>query len=77
MLYVNGIVEILKFCIILDYLVKKLDIDMWEDGINGGLFGIIDLLLWVYVMVIYLFCDWVCDWGFLCKFDILVDVFFV
>ena len=73
MLHVNGVTEIPKFRITPDYLAKKLDTDTWEDGTNGGLLGITDLLLRAHVMATYLSRDWARDWGSLRKFDTLVD----
>ncbi|QUR69367.1 arabinosyltransferase EmbB [Mycobacterium spongiae] len=73
MLHVNGVTEIPKFRITPDYLAKKLDTDTWEDGVNGGLLGITDLLLRAHVMATYLSRDWARDWGSLRKFDTLVD----
>lgn len=73
MLHANGIAEIPKFRITPDYSAKKLDTDTWEDGTNGGLLGITDLLLRAHVMATYLSRDWARDWGSLRKFDTLVD----
>ncbi|ORB84728.1 arabinosyltransferase [Mycobacterium kansasii] len=73
MLHVNGVTEIPKFRITPDYNAKKLDTDTWEDGVNGGLLGITDLLLRAHVMATYLSRDWARDWGSLRKFDTLVD----
>lgn len=73
MLHVNGVTEIPKFRITPDYNAKKLDTDTWEDGTNGGLLGITDLLLRAHVMATYLSRDWARDWGSLRKFDTLVD----
>ena len=69
MLHVNGVTEIPKFRITPDYKAKKLDTDTWEDGTNGGLLGITDLLLRAHVMSTYLSHDWGRDWGSLRKFD--------
>ena len=44
MLHVNGVTEIPRFRITPDYNAKKQDTDTWEDGVNGGLLGITDLL---------------------------------
>ena len=49
------------------------DTDTWEDGLNGGLLGISDLLLRAHVMATYLSNDWGRDWGSLRKFDTIVD----
>ncbi|OBF15403.1 arabinosyltransferase [Mycobacterium kubicae] len=73
MLHTNGVTEIPKFRITPDYSAKKLDTDTWEDGVNGGLLGITDLLLRAHVMATYLSRDWARDWGSLRKFDTLVD----
>ena len=73
MLHVNGVTEIPKFRITPDYNAKKQDTDTWEDGVNGGLLGITDLLLRAHVMSTYLSRDWGRDWGSLRKFDTIVD----
>ena len=73
MLHVNGVTEIPKFRITPDYNAKKQDTDTWEDGVNGGLLGITDLLLRAHVMSTYLSRDWGRDWGSLRKFDTLAD----
>ena len=73
MLHVNGVTEIPKFRITPDYNAKKQDTDTWEDGVNGGLLGITDLLLRAHVMATYLSHDWARDWGSLRRFDTLVD----
>jgi arabinosyltransferase B len=73
MLHANGVTEIPKFRITPDYNAKKQDTDTWEDGVNGGLLGITDLLLRAHVMATYLSHDWGRDWGSLRKFDTLVD----
>ena len=73
MLHANGVTEIPKFRITPDYNAKKLDTDTWQDGINGGLLGITDLLLRAHVMATYLSRDWGRDWGSLRKFDTIVD----
>ena len=54
MLHVNGVTEIPKFRITPDYTAKKQDTDTWQDGVNGGLLGITDLLLRAHVMSTYL-----------------------
>ncbi len=71
MLHVNGVTEIPKFRITPDYTAKKQDTDTWQDGVNGGLLGITDLLLRAHVMSTYLSRDWGRDWGSLRKFDTL------
>ena len=48
-----GVTEIPKFRITPDYNAKKLDTDTWEDGLNGGLLGITDLLLRAHLMATY------------------------
>ena len=73
MLHVNGVTEIPKFRITPDYNAKKQDTDTWQDGVNGGLLGITDLLLRAHVMSTYLSRDWGRDWGSLRKFETLVD----
>ncbi|OMC42039.1 arabinosyltransferase EmbB [Mycobacterium sp. IS-1264] len=73
MLHVNGVTEIPKFRITPDYTAKKMDTDTWEDGTNGGLLGITDLLLRAHVMSTYLSRDWGRDWGSLRKFDTIAD----
>jgi arabinosyltransferase B len=72
MLHANGVTEIPKFRITPDYTAKKQDTDTWEDGINGGLLGITDVLLRAHVMATYLSRDWARDWGSLRKFDTIV-----
>jgi arabinosyltransferase B len=72
MLHVNGVTEIPKFRITPDYTAKKMDTDTWEDGTNGGLLGITDVLLRAHVMATYLSRDWGRDWGSLRKFDTIV-----
>lgn len=52
---------------------QKQDTDTWEDGTNGGLLGITDLLLRAHVMATYLSRDWGRDWGSLRKFDTIVN----
>jgi arabinosyltransferase B len=69
MLHANGVTEIPKFRITPDYTAKKQDTDTWEDGTNGGLLGITDVLLRAHVMATYLSRDWARDWGSLRKFD--------
>ena len=54
MLHANGVTEIPKFRITPDYNAKRKDTDTWEDGLNGGLLGITDLLLRAHVMATYL-----------------------
>ncbi|MDT5015463.1 MAG: arabinosyltransferase, partial [Mycobacterium sp.] len=73
MLHANGVTEIPKFRITPDYNAKRKDTDTWEDGRNGGLLGISDLLLRQHVMATYLSRDWGRDWGSLRKFDTVVD----
>jgi arabinosyltransferase B len=73
MLHANGVTEIPKFRITPDYNAKKMDTDTWEDGTNGGLLGITDVLLRAHVMATYLSRDWARDWGSLRKFDTIVD----
>jgi len=73
MLHANGVTEIPRFRITPDYNAKRKDTDTWEDGLNGGLLGITDLLLRADVMATYLSHDWGRDWGSLRKFDTIVD----
>ncbi|MBW0014391.1 arabinosyltransferase domain-containing protein [Mycobacterium sp.] len=73
MLHANGVTEVPKFRITPDYNAKKQDTDTWEDGVNGGLLGITDLLLRAHVMSTYLSRDWGRDWGSLRKFDTVAD----
>jgi arabinosyltransferase B len=69
MLHANGVTEVPKYRITPDYNAKKLDTDSWEDGLNGGLLGITDLLLRAHLMSTYLSHDWGRDWGSLRQFD--------
>jgi arabinosyltransferase B len=73
MLHANGVTEIPKYRITPDYNAKRKDTDTWEDGLNGGLLGITDLLLRAHVMATYLSKDWGRDWGSLRKFDTIVE----
>ncbi|MFG1934573.1 arabinosyltransferase domain-containing protein [Mycobacterium sp. NPDC048908] len=73
MLHANGVTEIPKFRITPDYNAKRKDTDTWEDGLNGGLLGITDLLLRAHVMATYLSNDWGRDWGSLRKFEMTPD----
>lgn len=69
MLHANGVTEIPKFRITPDYNAKRKDTDTWQDGLNGGLLGITDLLMRAQVMSTYLSNDWGRDWGSLRKFS--------
>ncbi len=73
MLVRNGVTEVPKFRITPDYTAKKQDTDTWQDGINGGLLGITDVLLKAHVMSTYLSDDWGRDWGSLRQFTPVVD----
>nr|MDT0522690.1 arabinosyltransferase C-terminal domain-containing protein [Streptomyces sp. DSM 41633] len=73
MLHANGVTEVPKFRITPDYNAKMKDTDTWEDGINGGLLGISDLLLRQHVMATYLNKDWGRDWGSLRRFTPVVN----
>lgn len=73
MLHADGVTEVPKFRITPDYNAKRKDTDTWQDGLNGGLLGISDLLLRQNVMSTYLSHDWGRDWGSLRKFDTVVD----
>ena len=69
MLHANGVTQVPTFRISPDYTAKKQDTDTWQDGRNGGLLGISDVLLRAHVMATYLSDDWGRDWGSLRKFD--------
>ncbi len=58
MLHANGVTDIPKFRISPDYFAKLQSTDTWQDGENGGLLGITDLLLRASVMSTYLSEDW-------------------
>jgi arabinosyltransferase B len=73
MLHANGVTEVPKFRITPDYNAKRKDTDTWQDGLNGGLLGISDLLLRQNVMATYLSHDWGRDWGSLRRFDTVVE----
>jgi arabinosyltransferase B len=73
MLHSNGVTEIPKYRITPDYNAKRKDTDTWQDGLNGGLLGISDLLLRAQVMATYLNHDWGRDWGSLRRFDATPD----
>ena len=73
MLHSNGVTEVPKVRITPDYNAKRKDTDTWQDGLNGGLLGISDLLLRQHVMATYLNRDWGRDWGSLRRFDTIVD----
>ena len=73
MLHANGVTEVPKFRISPDYYAKLQSTDTWQDGVNGGLLGISDLLLRAQLMATYLSRDWGQDWGSLRKFDTIVD----
>lgn len=73
MLHRNGVTEIPNYRISPDYNAKKQDTDTWQDGDNGGLLGITDVLLRAHVMATYLSRDWGRDWGALRQFDPVAD----
>jgi arabinosyltransferase B len=73
MLHSNGVTQVPRFRITPDYLAKKNDTDSWQDGRNGGLLGITDMLLRAHVMATYLSHDWGRDWGSLRRFETIVD----
>ncbi|MBX7448583.1 arabinosyltransferase domain-containing protein [Mycolicibacterium sp. 3033] len=73
MLHANGVTDVPKFRISPDYFAKLQSTDTWQDGKNGGLLGITDLLLRASVMSTYLSHDWGQDWGSLRRFDTIVD----
>ncbi len=68
-----GVTEVPAFRITPDYTAKQKDTDTWQDGRNGGLLGITDLLLRAHLMATYLSHDWGRDWGSLRRFDTVVD----
>ena len=69
MLHVNGVTEVPKYRISPDYPAKLQNPDTWQEGRNGGLLGITDLLLRAHVMPTYLSHDWGRDWGSLRRLD--------
>ena len=73
MLHANGVTQVPEFRITPDYTAKKQDTDTWEDGRNGGLLGVSDVMLRAHVMATYLSHDWGRDWGSLRKFDTILD----
>lgn len=73
MLHANGVTEVPKFRISPDYFAKLQSTDTWQNGLEGGLLGITDLLLRASVMSTYLSNDWGQDWGSLRRFDTIVD----
>lgn len=73
MLHSNGVTQVPKFRITPDYTAKKQDTDTWEDGRNGGLLGISDVMLRAHVMATYLSQDWGRDWGSLRRFDTILE----
>jgi len=73
MLHANGVTEIPKFRISPDYNAKLQSTDTWQNGLEGGLLGITDLLLRASVMSTYLSKDWGQDWGSLRRFETIVD----
>lgn len=73
MLHANGVTEVPKFRITPDYFAKLQSTDTWQDGMNGGLLGITDLLLRAHVMAAYLSRDWGQDWGSIHRFETVVD----
>ena len=73
-MHANGVTEIPNFRITPDYNARKdRDTDTWEDGVNGGLLGVTDLLLRAHVMSTYLSRDWGRDWGSLRKLKRIAD----
>ncbi|MGA5462709.1 arabinosyltransferase domain-containing protein [Mycobacterium sp. NPDC050041] len=73
MLHANGVTEVPKYRISPDYFAKLQSTDTWQNGLEGGLLGITDLLLKASVMSTYLSEDWGQDWGSLRRFDTVVD----
>ena len=73
MLHVNGVTEVPNYRISPDYPAKLQNPDTWQEGRNGGLLGITDLLLRAHVMPTYLAHDWGRDWGSLRRLDPVDD----
>lgn len=73
MLHVNGVTEVPKYRVSPDYPAKLQNPDTWQEGRNGGLLGITDLLLRAHVMPTYLSHDWGRDWGSLRRLDTIDD----
>ncbi|BBY26534.1 arabinosyltransferase domain-containing protein [Mycolicibacterium sediminis] len=73
MLHANGVTEVPKFRISPDFNAKLQSTDTWQNGLEGGLLGITDVLLRASVMSTYLSQDWGQDWGSLRRFDTVVD----
>ncbi|TXI60533.1 arabinosyltransferase domain-containing protein [Mycolicibacterium mageritense] len=73
MLHANGVMEVPRYRISPDYPAKLQNPDTWQEGRNGGLLGISDVLLRAHVMATYLSHDWGRDWGSLRRFDTVVD----
>jgi arabinosyltransferase B len=73
MLHVNGVTEVPKYRISPDYPAKLQNPDTWQEGRNGGLLGITDLLLRAHVMPTYLSDDWGRDWGSLRRLDTIAN----
>lgn len=73
MLHANGVTEVPNYRISPDYPAKLQNPDTWQEGRNGGLLGITDVLLRAHVMPTYLSNDWGRDWGSLRRLDTVVD----
>jgi arabinosyltransferase B len=73
MLHADGVTEVPNYRISPDYPAKLQNPDTWQEGRNGGLLGISDLLLRAHVMATYLSHDWGRDWGSLRKLDTVED----
>nr|WP_264025570.1 arabinosyltransferase domain-containing protein [Mycolicibacterium pyrenivorans] len=73
MLHANGVTDVPRYRISPDYPAKLQNPDTWQEGRNGGLLGITDLLLRAYIMPTYLSQDWGRDWGSLRRFDPIAD----
>lgn len=73
MLHVNGVTEVPRYRVSPDYPAKLQNPDTWQEGRNGGLLGITDVLLRAHVMPTYLAHDWGRDWGSLRRFDTIAD----
>ena len=73
MLHADGVTEVPNYRISPDYPAKLQNPDTWQEGRNGGLLGITDLLLRAHVMATYLSQDWGRDWGSLRKLETMAD----
>lgn len=69
MLHADGVTEVPRYRIRPNYPGKLQNPDTWQEGQNGGLLGITDVLLRAHVMATYLSDDWGRDWGSLRRFE--------